>query len=761
MQTRLRSLLGQTVRLTGRLGTLPLRVIVGLLGKHRLRNMIMLAFGLMAAFAVPAAADPGDGGILLSIFDLSDDNGIRISQYQLALKPSGVWNELLTFFLRCGWAIFSWGIGAIGWFAGWTFGLPWLSMVTNALHGFATLLNSNFIGPVGVVGLMCAIAGLVAMVRFRSGGTGSAATEVVIALIFAVVAGLMATNPVLNITDGPVKEAQRAALVAGNMITSSKLTDSDVGGALPKSEVDPGRILVTSVVRPMHSAINYGVDIDHNKCRATYNKTLKAGPYEDASKDQFDAMNACDSRLGDYAKNPTFEQLIAMGIALQELGSVALLVGVFGIVVNAAAIMVVWSAFSMFYQAILAIASSEARASVLEAAAKTCMNLILLVISYFLLAGSLRVIKEALTDQQTSLPIRVMSFNIFTVIGAAGLIYLFVRHQRMAKRLAESASEKMKAPAKQPSRIGTAVETQLARQATRMGTQGAMGLARGTLAAGAGAATVGTRSVRLLGKAAIAGGSAATGGALTAAAKVHSGVMAARRAQAATRMVPKIRTQETVDAGQHVQRTGSPRKQAPTATDAPAKDPFTTGIPVSTAKTVGKPDSRAKTKRTAPIQVKGPARPAESDPSRSDLSNTAATRRRGSTIPAAGVKITKASAHRPGQGDRTSRETRQPATAARATPAVDTDGRPLGFQPAANSPTNTDPRATPSTTGQGGGQNRGPGRDDKSGKRNHRSAAAQRLEQRQQSRNRAARQTAARRNAAIANQMNRRRRGAA
>lgn len=452
---------GGSLQLPARLGRLVTRPLAG---KHRLRNMITLAFGIIVVLAVPAAAAPGDGGVLLSIFNLADDNGIRVSQYQLALKPDGVWNELLTFFIKCGWSIFEWGIGAIGWFAGWTFSLPWLSMISNALHGFATLLNSGFIGPAGVVALMCAIAGLIAMFRFRSGGTSSAATEVVISLVFAAAAGLLATKPVLNITDGPVKEAQRAALIAGNMITSDKITDSAVGTELPKSEVNPGRILVTSVVRPMHAAINYGVDIDHNKCRDTYNKALKAGPYQDASKDQFDAMNNCDSKLGDYAKNPTFEQMIAMGIALNELASVAMLVGVFGIVVNVAAILVVWSAFSMFYQTILAIASSAARASVLESAAKTCMNLILLVMSYLVLAGSLRMIKETLTNPSTPLPVRVMSFNILTLIGGAGLIYLFVRHQRMARKLADSAAEKMKAPARQPSRIGTAVENQVARQ---------------------------------------------------------------------------------------------------------------------------------------------------------------------------------------------------------------------------------------------------------------------------------------------------------
>lgn len=277
-----------------------------------------------------------------------------------------------------------------------------------------------------------------------------------------------------------------------------------------------------------------------------------------------------------------------------------------------------------------------------------------------------------------------------------------------------------------------------------------MGLARGTLGAGAGAANLGVRSVHLVGKAAVAGGTAATGGALAVATKAHSGVMAARRAQEATRMVAKPRTHESVDAGAHVQRTGTPaRKQ--TASDAPAREPFTTGLSVAAAaKDAGKPIAGGKVRVTKPIRVTAPAsnKPGEG------------SRRRGSIIPSPGMRVTTTPIPNAGQPQKS--QTQKPApptvTAAPATAATVADGRPLGFQPANNTAQAASGKNRPTAPDR---QRSGQNGADKPGIQESQSETIQRLEQLQQSRNRSARQMAARRNAAAASGLNRRRRGAA
>ncbi|MFZ2624376.1 MAG: hypothetical protein WAX29_03940 [Propionibacterium sp.] len=404
---------------------------------------VAIGIAITAATVVPAFAappDPGGAPQVMDPFNYTDSHGIRIDQYQLSFGQGDLFSvngKIAGFFLYFGWEIYRWMVGFLAWLVDWVTSLGWVSVIETPITDAAHAISVNVIGPAGLMAFMLAVLGFIFAWRLARGRMGSAFTEMVVGGFIAALAGIVLANPVAVVTDGPLQHTRQFSIELANMISDENFTYNDDSGAT-KTGMTAGTVIVDSLLRPMHSQINYGVDIDAEPCRDTYDKVLKAGPYgpSDAEKPR-QAMQSCNQAYGKYTEVPGF---MAVATLFWFTGVFVLIflviVAVCGLTFWAV-FRWLWAALTLTYTIVLGVAGSDARAPLFRSIADILTSAILLVANLASLALILRIVRAAISLTDWPMASRLFIIAATLLAGIGVIVSGWRRSRTSAERLVD------------------------------------------------------------------------------------------------------------------------------------------------------------------------------------------------------------------------------------------------------------------------------------------------------------------------------------
>lgn len=414
----------------------------------RRRRAKWLAAAVVAVMLVAAplafADPPKPGGVspIMAPFNYADSHDIHVDQYQLAYDPDGLFiGPIIALLLTFGWEIYRWSIGALAWGVDWVLSMPWLGVISGPLHDIAAQINTTILKPLGVWTFLLLILACAVGLQLRKGGIAGGATRLISGLIVASIAALLLASPVAWVTDKPMKLAQRSAVQLANMAVTAKWTDTELEAKIPASEIKAGDILVETLIRPMHANLNYGVDIDKERCKDTYDEALRQGPYKDP-KDVLKKLNKCDKAYGAYAEAPSASGVFLLLMQQFALLCTALNVMVFGGLLMLVSVYAIWKAFTLAFAALIAIPGGASLTGLTVGAARILAALCLIPVLSFALAMDMRITKSVLSSAQP-LAGRMLLFGMLQVLGCLLLIGLTIWWFKKSAKAGDWASKKL------------------------------------------------------------------------------------------------------------------------------------------------------------------------------------------------------------------------------------------------------------------------------------------------------------------------------
>ena len=414
---------------------------------HRRRAVWLLvaAAAVMLVAAPLAYADPPKpGGVspIMAPFNYADSHDIHVDQYQLAYDADGLFvGPVIALLLTFGWEIYRWSIGALAWAVDWALSMPWLGMISGPLHDIADQINDTIIEPLGIWAFLLLILACAVGLQLRKGGLAGGFTRLVSGLIVAAIAALLLASPVAWVTGEPMKLAQRSAVQLANMAVTAKWTDTELEAKIPASEVKAGDILVETLVRPMHANLNFGVDIDKERCKDTYDQALREGPYKDP-KDLLKKLNKCDKAYGEYASAPSASGIFLLLFQQFTLLCTALNVLVFAGLLMLVSVYAIWKAFTLAFAALIAIPGGASLSGLTVGAARILAALCSIPVLSFALAINMRITKGVLSSAQP-LAGRMLLFGLLQVLGSVLLIGLAIWWFKKSAKVGEWGSKKL------------------------------------------------------------------------------------------------------------------------------------------------------------------------------------------------------------------------------------------------------------------------------------------------------------------------------
>ncbi|MET8508722.1 hypothetical protein ABZV60_29395 [Streptomyces sp. NPDC004787] len=206
--------------------------------------MVVLAGAASAGEALAAdGTGAGDGGILGPL-NVPSSEGVPLDRYELDPLPSGAdfpnpagaatgsvmemddFGDQVRRFLGSGMFAFARTVtGFSSWLIDWVYRFPVIEKLTGPAQTLSDAYERQIIGPLGLAGLCLAWAFVFGLVLVIRGRVARGAGEILLTLLIAGIAATTAVQPaVLLGYDGPVQQAQRAALEAATITAHSGST---------------------------------------------------------------------------------------------------------------------------------------------------------------------------------------------------------------------------------------------------------------------------------------------------------------------------------------------------------------------------------------------------------------------------------------------------------------------------------------------------------------------------------------------------------
>lgn len=419
---------------------------------------------LAAVTTLTAAAAPKGGGGLgaFAIFDMTDNRGIRVSQYELSIDTGQIINPLKIWLaqrLLTGWDIYRYSIGLMAYIVDWTISMSWLSVITTPLEEAATQIRNHVIGPSGVAGLMLLLSAAVGGVRMVFGRVGAGLWDIVSALAVASAVSLLLVSPVSAVTGAPLTKVRNTGVAIAAMIDNGGvLAATDINASDAQAKLNAGPVLIDSLVRPAHGLVNYGVNFTADqKCTPTYDQALKAGPYWDpeAAK-QREAVAGCDKTLGKYADNAIYTASLGMGVFLVTGFLVGGLILVASALLFIAVMMLAWNLLKLVVTGVIGIGPGDTRGPLIRNACQAAASLVYVGVSVIVLAVILVLIKKSFSAADTAPMVRFLLADVVIIAGLVVVVQTWLAHRRGADSWAQKLMTRMKQTAPKPT-IGAKV----------------------------------------------------------------------------------------------------------------------------------------------------------------------------------------------------------------------------------------------------------------------------------------------------------------
>lgn len=412
---------------------------------------------LAAVTTLTAAAAPKGGGLgAFAIFDMADNRGIRVSQYELSIDTGQIINPLKIWLaqrLLTGWDIYRYSIGLMAYIVDWTISMSWLSVITAPLQEAATQIRNHVISPSGLAGLMLLLSAAVGGVRMVFGRVGAGLWDIVSALAVATAVSLLLVSPVSAVTGAPLTKVRNTGVAIAAMIDNGGvLAATDINASDAQAKFNAGPVLIDSLVRPAHGLVNYGVNFTADqKCTPTYDQALKAGPYWDpeAAK-QREAVAGCDKTLGKYADNAIYTASLGMGVFLVTGFLVGGLILVASALLFIAVMMLAWNLLKLVVTGVIGIGPGDTRGPLIRNACQAAASLVYVGVSIIVLAVILVLIKKSFSAADTAPMVRFLLADVVIIAGLVVVVQTWLAHRRGADSWAQKLMTRMKQTAPKP-----------------------------------------------------------------------------------------------------------------------------------------------------------------------------------------------------------------------------------------------------------------------------------------------------------------------
>lgn len=429
--------------------------------RHRLPTIAVLTLAVMGLVAVPAFADPigdavkstvfGQANPMLSFIQLTDAHGINVWQYELSLDRGNPITATDKWFwskpVDAAWQFYRDGVLVAIWILHWILSFGWITPIGDAATSISTALHTTM-GPLGLPAMFLTVAGVVGAIYIFRGKVATGVWEIAVAVVIMAGLSTFLANPanlILNQNDGLIARVHQTSMgFVAAMADTPDLKGSDQTDAITSD-------LIQTFIRQPLQMVNFGMVIDSTSCEGVYDDVLKSGPHAWDSTIR-DKVNDCESKLGDYAANPSPSMFGSVIFLYPAVLIVLVLAVVIGGAVLVAGIRVCYQAAKSTVTSLVGVLPGAARRPFWGTIADLFIAMAVFMFSYVFLAIFLKVIQLVLGGSGTmSAPQRIFLTDVLLV---AGLVIYMVNK----KRIQQSAHRLKSLLASRPGDAGGTVQ---------------------------------------------------------------------------------------------------------------------------------------------------------------------------------------------------------------------------------------------------------------------------------------------------------------
>lgn len=281
-------------------------------------------YAVLIGNSVMAAAATGDSPFMPPGWEATDSHGIPVSHYVSIPIDRGGWTDtgkaILAFFTDTIWAFHLFAISWALWLFDFILTFAWVDLIAGPFVFLGSTIEAFFL-RFEWMPFALALAGLIGGFMIVAGRIGKGITEMAMAVLIAVLAVMVYTNPAkaLTATGGALDKAQvigqqLTSIVTYDDINATELEETDLSNAITAPVVD-------LLVRDPAQSLAFGRVLE-GECAEVFDRGMLDKPPAADQNHVRDRVNDCSERAKQFNENPNFGQVISATVIATSSGSI-------------------------------------------------------------------------------------------------------------------------------------------------------------------------------------------------------------------------------------------------------------------------------------------------------------------------------------------------------------------------------------------------------------------------------------------------------
>lgn len=281
-------------------------------------------YAVVIGNSVMAAAATGDSSFIPPGWDATDSHGIPVSHYVSIPIDRGGWTDtgktILAFFTDTIWVFHLFAISWALWLFDFILTFAWVDLIASPFVLLGSLIEA-FFTRFEWMPFALAAAGLIGGFMIVAGRIGKGIAEMSMAVLIAVLAVMVYTNPAkaLTATGGALDRAQvigqqLTAIVTYDDVNASELEEADLSDAITAPVVD-------LLLRDPAQSLAFGRVLG-SECAEVFDEAMLDKPPVADQNHVRDRVNDCSERAKQFNENPNFGQIISAAVIATSSGSI-------------------------------------------------------------------------------------------------------------------------------------------------------------------------------------------------------------------------------------------------------------------------------------------------------------------------------------------------------------------------------------------------------------------------------------------------------
>lgn len=281
-------------------------------------------YAVLIGNSVMAAAAMGDSTFMPPGWEATDSHGIPVSHYVTVPIDRGGWTDtgksILAFFTDTIWVFHLFAISWALWLFDFILTFAWVDLIAGPFVFLGSTIEVFFL-RFEWMPFALAIAGLIGGFMIIAGRIGKGITEMAMAVLIAVLAVMVYTNPAkaLTATGGALDKAQvigqqLTSIVTYDDINATELEETDLSNAITAPVVD-------LLVRDPAQSLAFG-RVLRGECAEVFDKGMIDKPPVAEQNHVRDRVNDCSEKAKQFNENTNFGQVISAAVIATSSGSI-------------------------------------------------------------------------------------------------------------------------------------------------------------------------------------------------------------------------------------------------------------------------------------------------------------------------------------------------------------------------------------------------------------------------------------------------------